>query len=85
MSGWILGRSWAKMQMMQGASMETVHRAGDHSARIHGKDLVGSHTTEIGLCEALDEIMVAPRVLVFSGQTSTDGIIVNRWDEPRAL
>ena len=79
---YICGRSWAQVQLMQGSTMKTFSGDGNHWAEINKDDLVGSHSTEIGLCMALDEHGVSPRVLRHAGQYSSGDILVNEWVKP---
>ena len=51
----IVGNTWLKLQLMQGATMVCHHSRGKHYAQVNNKTITEIHPNEASLVEELEE------------------------------
>ena len=57
---YIVGKTWLKIQLMQGSSLICHHSKGRHFASIAGRVVTETHESEIGLAEEMLDIHNTP-------------------------
>lgn len=77
----VMGKTWLVLQLMQGATLETIHAPRSHYAMVHGKAVTDIHGSEASLVgEIIDLHNFSFRdVRCVSSAEDQQGVLKTEW------